>query len=81
MNESGASWRTKVRYRFGLEHPITAIYFGARISNSNRQRVLTRIQGTGIKAYMMEVNGYEHEFTPINAPARPKAKAKTVRVR
>jgi hypothetical protein len=37
----------------------------------------SRLQGTDIKAYMMEVNGYEHKFTPINVAARRNGKRKT----
>lgn len=54
----------------GLEQPVTAIYFGNRTPNSHRQRVLSRIQGTGVKAYMMEVDGYKPSFVPINDAAK-----------
>ena len=58
----------------GRTQAIKAIYFGSRVDLQHRQRILTRIQGTHIRAYMMEVNGYGHSWEPINAAAKPKKK-------
>lgn len=58
----------------GTSQPVKSIYFGPRVELSHRQQVLTKIQRTGIKAYMMEVDGYEHNWEPINDAAKPKKK-------
>jgi hypothetical protein len=66
-------WRVlahKEEVTVGLKQPVTAIYLGVHISNEHRHRILTRLNGTGIKAYKMEVSGYKHVFSPINDPAR-----------
>lgn len=54
----------------GRIQAIKEIYFGSRVSLRDRQRILSRIQGTTIKAYMMEVDGYDHEWVPANAAAK-----------
>lgn len=54
----------------GRRQAIKAIYFGSRVNLRHRQRVLTRIQRTGIRAYMMEIDGYDHSWSPANAAAR-----------
>jgi hypothetical protein len=58
----------------GRTQAIKAVYFGSRVELQHRQKILSRIQGTGIKAYMMEVEGYDHTWEPINAAAKPKRK-------
>jgi hypothetical protein len=66
-------WRVladKEEVTVGRTQPITGLYFGLRTPNEHRQRILSRIQGTGIKAYKMDVNGYEQSFSPINAAAK-----------
>jgi hypothetical protein len=58
----------------GRVQAVKAIYFGSRVNTRHRQRILSRIQGTDIKAYMMEVDGYDQFWEPINVAARPKKK-------
>ena len=58
----------------GRVQAIKAIYFGSRVDLQHRQRILARIQGTGIRAYMMEVDGYHHSWEPINVAAKSKKK-------
>jgi len=60
----------------GRIQAVKAIYFGSRVNLSHRQKILTKIQGTDIKAYMMDVDGYKHTWEPINAAARPKKGSK-----
>jgi hypothetical protein len=60
----------------GRRQPVTAIYFGLRIATEHRHRILTRLNGTGIRAYAMQVNGYDHVFAPANDPARGKKKSR-----
>jgi Protein of unknown function (DUF2971) len=60
------------RTELGLENPLRAIYFGSQVDSQHRHKILLRIQGTGIKAYIMEVDGYEQTWTPINEAAKPK---------
>ena len=62
------------RVGVGRVQAIKAIYFGSRVSLRHRHRILARIQGTNIKAYMMEVDGYDHSWKPINATAKAKKK-------
>lgn len=64
------------RGQVGLGHlqAVQAIYFGSRVDLRHRQRILTKIQATDIKAYMMKVDGYGHSFEPINAAARKKVR-------
>jgi hypothetical protein len=66
------------RVEIGRVQAVKAIYFGSRVNLKHRQRILARIQGTGIKAYMMDVDGYDHTWEPINAAARPKKKGVAV---
>ena len=56
----------------GRLQAVQAVYFGSRVDLRHRQKILTKIQATDIKAYMMEVDGYEHSFEPINAAAKQK---------
>jgi hypothetical protein len=51
---------------------VTDLYFGSRVSLAHRQKILSRLQRTGIKAYAMKVNEYNHEWEPVNADARKK---------
>jgi hypothetical protein len=60
----------------GRAQAIKEIYFGSRVDLRHRQKILAKIQRTGIKALMMEVDGYEHSWEPINAAARTKKKSK-----
>ena len=49
---------------------VKAIYFGSRADPQHRQEILTKIQDTKIRAYMMDVDGYSHAWEPINAAAK-----------
>jgi Protein of unknown function (DUF2971) len=60
----------------GRVQAVKAVYFGSRVDLHHRQQILAKIQGTGIKAYMMDVDGYDHTWEPINAAAKPKKKTK-----
>jgi hypothetical protein len=55
---------------------VKRIFLGSRVSPSHRKQILEKIQGTSIKAYMMEVDGYEHTWEEIDMTARPKRKSK-----
>ena len=54
------------------QQAVTEIYFGSRVSLANRQKFLSKLQGTNIKAYTMEVNEYAHDWKPVNAAAKKK---------
>jgi hypothetical protein len=72
-------WRvlgTVGQVSIGRVQAVKAIYFGSRVDLHHRQQILAKIQSTGIKAYMMDVDGYGHTWEPINAAARPKKKSK-----
>ncbi|WP_428390575.1 DUF2971 domain-containing protein [Lichenicoccus sp.] len=56
--------------RTGSLQPVKQIFFGSRVDLSHRHRILSKIQGTAVKAYMMNVGGYDHNWEPINAAAR-----------
>jgi hypothetical protein len=56
----------------GSRQPVKAIYFGSRVQQNHRHRILSRIQATGIEAYMMEVDGYDHRWSPVNPAAKQK---------
>jgi hypothetical protein len=49
---------------------VKAIYFGSRADLQHRTEILTSIQGTKIRAYMMDVDGYSHTWKPINTAAK-----------
>ncbi len=49
---------------------VTKVYFGSRVSLAHRQRVLTKLQGTGILAYSMQVDEYHHTWEPVNKEAK-----------
>jgi len=49
---------------------VTDVYFGSRVSLQHRQKFLTKIQGTKIRAYSMEVDMYDHDWEPVNAAAK-----------
>ena len=51
---------------------MKAIYFGSRVNRRQRKQILAKIEGTSIRAFMMDVDGYKHTFRPISAAARPK---------
>lgn len=51
---------------------VRSIYFGSRVDLKQRRQILLKLEGIGIKAYMMEVEGYHHFFEPINGAARGK---------
>jgi len=57
---------------FGNVQAVRAIYFGSRVDRRQRKRILAKIEGTSIRAFMMDVDGYKHTFRPIDAAARPK---------
>jgi hypothetical protein len=59
----------------GRDQVVKSIYFGSRVNLHHRQQILSKIQATGIKAYAMRVEGYNHSWEPINADARPKKKS------
>ena len=65
------------RVSAGRVQAVKSIFFGSRVNLRHRQKILSKIQGTGIRAYMMEVDGYSHTWEPINAAARPKKKKKS----
>jgi hypothetical protein len=56
----------------GRVQAVKEIYFGSRVEPDSRHQILAKIQGTAIKAYMMDVNGYNHTWKPINKAAKPK---------
>lgn len=60
------------RVQTGRFQCVRRIYFGSRVSNDHRSRILRKIQGTDIKAYMMSVVGYEHSWEPVNQAARER---------
>jgi hypothetical protein len=60
--------------KIGRVQAVKAIYFGSRVNLQHRRRILSRIQGTDIRAYMMEVDGYDHFWEPINVAARAEKK-------
>jgi CO/xanthine dehydrogenase Mo-binding subunit len=60
----------RVHYR--RKHAIRDIFFGSRIDPHCKAQVLSAIRGMSIKAYLMEIDGYEHFWEEIDAP--PKAK-------
>jgi hypothetical protein len=49
---------------------VTHLYFGSRVSLVHRQRILSKLQGTDIKAYAMKVDEYDHDWEPVNAAAK-----------
>jgi hypothetical protein len=49
---------------------VTDIYFGSRVSLAHRQKFLTKLQRTDIKAYAMQVDEYDHDWVPVNAAAK-----------
>jgi hypothetical protein len=68
-------WRVlgpKGRVDIGSENAVTDLYFGARIDLKHRQKMLSKLQGTGIKAHIMQVDGYEHTWVPANAAAKSR---------
>jgi Protein of unknown function (DUF2971) len=57
---------------FGKVQAVKAIYFGSRADRRQQKQILEKIDGTSIRAFMMDVDGYKQTFRPINAAARPK---------
>jgi hypothetical protein len=51
---------------------VAEIYFGSRVSLANRQKFLSKLQRTNIKALTMEVNEYAHRWEPVNAAAKKR---------
>jgi len=67
---------------YGHKQAIRSIFFGSRIKTNHKAQVLLAIRGTTIKAYMMEISGYEHSWEPIDdSPKGPKAKAPKTRAK
>jgi hypothetical protein len=58
----------------GRAKAIKQISLGSRIDPSHRKKLLDAIRGTGIEAYSMEIDGYEHTWEAIvlGPPARRK---------
>ena len=54
----------------GPVQSVEGIFFGSRVDLTRRGEILTKISHTGIKAYMMNVNGYDHCWEPVNAAAK-----------
>lgn len=52
------------------QQAVTDIYFGSRVSLVHRQKFLSKLQGTNIKAYSMQVDEYDHDWEPVNAAAK-----------
>ena len=50
---------------YGHKQAIRQIFFGSRIKPDHKAQVLSAIRGTSIKAYMMEISGYQHSWEPI----------------
>ncbi len=63
-----------VHYR--RKHAIRDIFFGSRIDSHHKTQVLTAIRGRSIRAYLMEINGYEHYWEEIDVMPKIK-KTKT----
>jgi hypothetical protein len=57
---------------FGNVQIVKDIYFGSRVDLHQRENILAKIEGTKIRAFMMNVDGYKHTFRPINAAARAR---------
>jgi Protein of unknown function (DUF2971) len=60
----------------GRAQAVKSIFFGSRVSPRHRQKILAKVQGTAIKAYMMDVDGYGHTWEPVNKAARTKTTSK-----
>jgi len=52
------------------QQAVAEIYFGSRVSLAHRQKFLSKLQSTNIKAYTMEVDEYDHSWEPVNAAAK-----------
>lgn len=63
------------KIEIGRVQAVKEIYFGSRVALRHRQKILSRIQGTQIRAFMMDVDGYEHTWQPINAAAKKGGQA------
>jgi Protein of unknown function (DUF2971) len=60
------------KVRIGGTQAVKSIFFGSRVNLDHRKQILAKLQGTTIKAYMMDVDGYDHTWEPINTAARTK---------
>lgn len=69
-------WRvlgTVGRVQINGRQAVTDVYFGSRVSAAHRQKFLSKLQGTSICAYSMQVDEYNHDWEPVNAAAKRKS--------
>lgn len=58
--------------RIDGKQPITDIYFGSRISSESRDYILKSLKDTGITAWQMEVDEYDHDWMKLKVHSTPK---------
>jgi hypothetical protein len=66
-------WRvmgSKGAVPLGIENAVRSVYLGSRIDPKHRHKLSSKLQGTGIKIFSMEVDGYDHTWAPANAVAK-----------
>ncbi|WP_185966136.1 DUF2971 domain-containing protein [Rhodopseudomonas palustris] len=63
------------RTSYDDHHAVDAIYFGSRIDDEHRDRILDELANMRIDFFNMTVRGYQHLFEPLDAhpPRRRRA--------